>query len=119
MRSKSSNVLLLRLIEDLKKKAYEEEAPIWRDIARRLSRPRSRRAEVNVGDIARYTKNKEVVVVPGRVLGAGSINHGVTTAALSFSARAREKITAAGGECLPLEELLEKNPRGSGVKIIG
>lgn len=118
-KSRSSNVLLLRLIDDLKKKAYEEKAPVWRDIARRLSKPRSRRAEVNVGELAKYTKNNEIIAVPGKVLGAGRINHKITAAALSFSAQAEEKITAAGGKCLSLEELLEKNPKGSKVRIMG
>ncbi len=118
IKSKSSNALLLRLIEALKKKAHEEKAPIWRAMAERLSKPRARRAEVNVGEIAKYTKKNDVVAVPGKILGAGEIDHKVTAAALGFSSKAVEKITQAGGKCLSLEELMKKNPRGSGVKIM-
>ncbi len=118
IKSKSSNVILLRLIETLMRKTHEENAPIWRAMAERLSKPRSGRAEVNVGEIAKYTKKNDVVAVPGKVLGAGNIDHKITAAALSFSAKAVEKITRAGGKCISLEELMKKNPRGSGVKIM-
>lgn len=118
IKSKSSNALLLRLIDTLKKKSHEEKAPVWWAIAERLSKPRARRAEVNVGDIAKSTKKNDTVAVPGKILGTGQINHKVTAAALSFSSKAVEKITQAGGKCLSLEELMKKNPRGSGVKIM-
>lgn len=118
-KSRSTNPLLLQLIENLKKKSYEEKAPIWRDIARRLAKSASNRAEVNIDDIARHTKNNEVIAVPGKVLGSGKINHKVTAAALGFSPHAREKISAAGGKCLSYEELLKSNPKGTKVKIMG
>jgi large subunit ribosomal protein L18e len=38
--------------------------------------------------------------------------------ALDFSQSAAEKIIAAGGECLDINQLLEENPQGSGVRII-
>jgi large subunit ribosomal protein L18e len=79
-----------------------------KDVARRASASRSRRAEVNVGEIAAHTKNGETVAVPGKVLGGGSISHSVTVAALSFSSEARAKIEKAGGKAMPLTELSGK-----------
>jgi large subunit ribosomal protein L18e len=118
IKSKSSNALLLKQIELLKKKSYEEKAPIWRALAESLSKARARRAEVNIGEIAKHTKKNDTVAVPGKILGAGEINHKVTAAAMGFSSKAAEKITKAGGKCLSLEELIKKNPRGSRVKIM-
>jgi len=106
------------LIEELKKKRYEADAPIWRDIAGRLSSSAKNRAEINVGRIARNTKPNETVLVPGKVLGAGTIGHPVTTAALDFSVQAREKISAAGGKCLTIKEISELNPKGKDVRIL-
>jgi len=117
MKRRIENPELRNLIKELKRKAGG--AKIWRDIAERLSKPRSRRAEVNVSRINRYTSGGEVIVVPGKVLGAGKIDHPVTIAAFAFSKTAREKILNAGGECLTILELFKRNPKGSGVKIMG
>jgi large subunit ribosomal protein L18e len=118
-RSKSTNAVLLELIEELLKKSREDDARIWRDIAGRLSKASQLRAEVNISDIARHTKDKDIIAVPGKVLGAGEINHKVTAAALNFSAQAREKIKAAGGKCLSLRELMNSPPKGGKVRIMG
>jgi large subunit ribosomal protein L18e len=115
---KSTNPLMVELIQDLIARSREEKSLIWRDIAKRLSRSASLRAEVNISRIARYSKKGETLVVPGKVLGSGSINHPVNVAALNFSAKAKEKIIKAGGKCLSLRNLMEQNPKGTGVKII-
>ncbi len=107
------------LISGLKKRSREEEAPLWRDIATRLLRPTRQYTEVNLSRLNRYTKDKDLVLVPGKVLGAGEINHTLTVAALGFSAGAKDKITAAGGSCLTIEELMSRNPDGAKVRIMG
>jgi len=53
------------------------------------------------------------------VLGAGLLRHSVTVAAFSFTKSARQKIAQAGGRCVDIKELVELNPKGSGVKIVG
>jgi len=58
------------------------------------------------------------VVVPGKVLGAGNLDHPVSVAAFSFSTQARLKISKARGKCLSISELIEVNPKGSNVKIM-
>ncbi|MGQ9478562.1 MAG: 50S ribosomal protein L18e [Thermoproteota archaeon] len=90
----------------------------WRSVERLLSRPRSRMAEVNVGKIAALTKSGDKVVVPGKVLGKGDIEHSVTVAALSFSSTALSKLRAAGCIVMGIDELAKTEPRGSGVKVI-
>ena len=116
---KSTNPQLIELIRLLKKKARENDAPIWKAIAERLSKPRQRRSEVNISRLNRYTKENDQVVVPGKVLGAGSINHPVTVAAFAFSEQAREKILKAKGKCISIPDLIKINPKGTNVKIIG
>jgi len=118
-RIKSTNPELLILIRFLRKKSRENEAAIWRRIAEMLSKPKRRRIAVNVSRINRYTKENDEVVVPGKVLGAGVINHPVKVAAFAFSEKARSKIIKAKGKCLTIPELAEMNPKGSNVKIIG
>ncbi len=106
------------LIKELRRKSWEYKAKIWKDIAERLETPRRNRAEVNVGKIAKYTKPNDMVIVPGKVLGGGEINHPVIVAALSFSKKAREKIERVGGKCLKILDLVKINPKGSNVKIM-
>lgn len=116
---KTTNPELIKLIRSLKKQSRENKAEMWRDIAERLAKPRRKRITVNVSRLNRCTEKKGIVVVPGKVLGAGEINHPITVAAFAFSEKAKEKIKAARGKCLSFFELIKKNPKGSNVKIIG
>lgn len=110
---------LVALVHDLKKRSWEHEAPIWRDIASRLEKPTRRHVAVNVSRIDRYAEAGETALVPGKVLAAGDLTKNVNVAALSFSEEARKKITAAGGKCWTVAELAQANPKGKNVRIIG
>lgn len=116
---KKTNELLISLIAELKKKAYENQAPIWKDIAKRLEKPNSRWAEVNLRRIAEYSKKGDTVIVPGKLLGEGELAVPVTVAAYSFSESAKRKIESAGGKGLSISELVNLNPKGKGIRIIG
>lgn len=113
-----TNPQINKLIKILKEKAYQEETPLWKDLARRLERPTRNQAEVNLSRINRHTSEDEIVLVPGKVLGSGALDHKVQVAALNFSQQAREKIVNAGGKCLDIAILADENPKGSGVRII-
>jgi len=116
---KKSNPILVNLIQDVKKKAYENNAPIWKDIAERLERPLKNWAEVNVGKLEKCVRDGEIALVPGKVLSGGNLNKGLTVAAWKFSRKARDKIERVGGKCISIEELVRINPKGSGVRIVG
>jgi len=117
--TKSTNPELVQLIRFLKKQAREKQADLWLTVADRLAKPGAQRSAVNLSRINRYTQRKDIVVVPGKVLGAGALNHSVTVAAFAASIKAREKLTAARAKYLSIPELIEKNPKGAKVKIIG
>jgi len=117
-RTGPTNIVLRMTIRRLRSTANKYKAPIWRYVAEILERPRRLRVEVNVSKINRYSKPGETIVVPGKVLGAGKIDHPVTVVAIAFSAEAVRKITSAGGRVVHILKLLEENPRGSGVRII-
>lgn len=118
-KTETTNPELEELIRFLKKQSKENKVSIWRDIAERLAKPSRKRIAVNISRINRYTQKNEIVAVPGKVLGAGEINHPVTIAAFSFSQSANQKIRAARGKCISFFDLVKKNPKGSNVKIIG
>lgn len=112
------NPLLVESVEMLRRAAKQNNAAIWKRVAELLSRPRSMRAEVNISKIARYSSAGSVLVIPGKVLGSGSIEHPVTVAAFSFSSMAIRKITDANGRALSIDELVRMNPKGTGVRIV-
>lgn len=116
---KTTNPELISLICLLRKKAKENEAKTWRDIAEDLSRSRKKRITVNISKLNRHTQNDDNVVVPGKILGSGKIDHPINIGAFSFSKQAQTKILNAKGKCMSIPELIEKNPKGSHVKIIG
>lgn len=116
--SKTDPTLLI-LIQELKRESREGDVAIWRDIARRLEKPRRNWAEVNISRLERYANDGDTIVVPGKVLGAGSLSKKLTVAAYRFSDSAKEMIENAGGRNITIKELVEENPSGTGVRIMG
>jgi len=116
--TKSTNPELVKLIRSLKKQSRENDAKIWRDVAENLAKSRRQRVSVNLSQISRHTKRSDIIIVPGKVLGTGSLNHSLTIAAFDLSEKAEGKLKAAKAKFLSIPELMEKNPTGSNVKII-
>jgi large subunit ribosomal protein L18e len=116
--TKTTNPELIQLIQVLKKESREKQAAIWHDIAEYLSKTNSQRITVNLSTINRNTKRADTVIVPGKILGSGSIDHAVTVASFAVSEQAKAKLEAAKAKYITIPELLEKNPKGTNVKII-
>ncbi len=113
-----TNIILRKTIRKLRSIARKNSAPIWHYVAELLERPTRRRIVVNISKINRYTEAGDTVVVPGKVLGSGSLDHQVIVAATGFSKTAVDKITKNGGKVMHVLDLAEKNPKGSRIKII-
>ncbi len=116
---KKENPELIELIRELKVKARENNARIWRDIATRLEAPTRNHSEVNVSKLQRYANDGEYIVVPGKLLGSGTIDKKLTVAAWKFSKKAEEKITKAGGRVISISDMIRENPKGSNIRIMG
>jgi len=117
--SKKTDPNLMLLISSLKEQSREKGSDIWRDIALRFEKPSRSWAEVNLSRLERYAQEGDIIVVPGKVLGAGSINKKLTVAAYRFSGSAAKKIEAAGGRQLTIPELVREAPSGRDVRIMG
>jgi large subunit ribosomal protein L18e len=114
-----TNPLLQALILDLRKQASVSKVDLWARIAEDLGKPTRHRRSVNVSRLARNTAAGETVIVPGKVLGSGLLNHGITVAAWDFSEGARKRITESKGKCLTIAQLLKEKPDAKNVRIIG
>lgn len=108
-----SNYYQRKLIRDL----WKTKIKIWKTISKKLSGPRKNAVKVNLYRINKKTKKNDVIVVPGKILGIGELNHSLTISCLSYSKSAKRKIDVSGSKLLMIEELLEQNPTGTGVKI--
>ena len=113
-----SNKELLTLISDLKEASRKEGVKIWRAIAKELESPARNRRVVNISKLNKLTKENDNVIVPGKVLATGIMEHKASIAAYQFSESAKKKIDGIG-TALSIQDLLKKNPKGKKLRIIG
>ena len=118
MKTTKTNQNTLELIRTLKKQSSTEDVNIWKTVAKELERANRKQTEVNVGHIEKHSENDETILVPGKVLGDGKINHNVNVAAFKFTQEAAKKIEAAGGKYMSITDLMDENPKGSNVKLL-
>ena len=118
MRTGPTNPQLRGLIQELKKKSFENGENIWKRIADDLEKPSRQRRVVNLYKINKNTKDKETVIVPGKVLSVGELDHNVVVAAFNFSDSAVEKINKVG-KAITINELMKEDSKGKKIKILG
>lgn len=117
--SRIDNIVLDNVKYHLRQAYKKSRAPIWFATLKYLSKSSSMRPSVNIGKISKLTKEGDVVLVPGKVLGSGVITHKITVGAYSFSEKAFWKIQKAGGNALSLVEFIKNFPDGKRGVLIG
>ena len=110
-----TNPLLKALIEELNK----QNALIWKRIAYELGRPKRKKRQVNLSELQRNTKSGETVLLLGKLLSSGTLKNKLIIATWNASTKAAAAVKAAGGTIIPIQELIKKNPKGTGVKVVG
>jgi large subunit ribosomal protein L18e len=106
-------------LQQLITKLNGQDSKLLRRVAADLSRPTRIRREVNLARIDSHTDENEVIIVPGKVLGGGELNHKVTISAFKFSESALEKLQKAGSKVIPMDQLTTESVKGKKVRIIG
>ncbi len=94
---------------------------LWKKVYSLAEKPARERAEVNIDKISKYTRKGDIVIVPGKVLGMGSINHEVTIAAISYSEKAKEALSKANckiADIADIYKMIEEPNAKSSVKIL-
>src|SRR6056297_17707 len=107
-----------RIKRKLARKLWTTKKRIWRDVSDYLMAPKKNRVNIKLYRLNKNTKDGETVVIPGKVLANGDLDHKLTIACYNLSKSAYEKIKSSGSERITIEELYERNPSGSNVKII-
>jgi large subunit ribosomal protein L18e len=118
-RKMKTDINLQELIDELKKTAAEKKVNLWKRIATDLEKSTRMRREVNLYKLNKYTKENDIVIVPGKVLGTGEINHKLTVAALSYSESALAKLNSNKSTVYSIADLIKANPQGKKVRILG
>lgn len=90
----------------------------WHKVAEILSGPRRKRADLNLEEIDKETKDGETVIVTGKVLSGGELDKKIKIVALSFSEKAKEKLLKSKIKPLSIVEEIKQNPEAKGVKIL-
>ncbi|MEM1988335.1 MAG: 50S ribosomal protein L18e [Candidatus Woesearchaeota archaeon] len=113
-----SNPIKIELINLSKKLWLESKKGFWKRIMEELEKPTRRERIVNLSKLDKICKDNEKVLVPGKVLGGGTINKPLTVVAFSFSESAKQKIEAKKGKAITLKEFMKNKPT-TDYRIIG
>ncbi len=114
-----TNQVVIQMAKELKQASTKNDAPIWLKLAKLALKTSVSRRVVNLTRINEVTKEGEVIVVPGKILGTGNVSHKITLSSFSISNSAAKKIIESGGNIISFKEMIEKFPTGEGVRIIG
>lgn len=114
-----ANQVVIQMVKELKQAYAKNDAPIWAKLAKLALKPTSARHVVNLTRINKHTKENDVVIVPGKILGTGNISHKITLCSFSISNTAAKKVIDSGGQIISFTKIIEKFPTGKGVAIIG
>lgn len=114
-----TNQVVVHMAKELEAASKKNKAPIWSVLAEMALKPSRARRVLNLGQIDKSVADNDIVVVPGKVLGTGSISHKITLCSFSISTTGAKKVTQSGGKIVGFAQLIKDNPTGKGVKIIG
>lgn len=111
VRKKTNPVLVETIIQAQKNDG-------WKRVAELLSGTRKMMVNLNVSQINSLADEKGTVVVPGKVLSQGNIGKKIKVVALSFSGKAKKKLSDAKIPFSTIIEEIKSNPKGEGIKIL-
>jgi len=92
--------------------------PAWEKIIKKVSGSRRKRLELNLDEIDNQTKDNDLVIIPGRVLGKGNIKKKIKISAMKYTESAKEKLKESKIEFNLIEEEIKSNPEGKGIKVL-
>ena len=111
--------VVIHMAKDLKKASTKNDAAIWGKLAEYALKPSIARRDLNLNRIDQLTKENDIVVFPGKVLGTGNISHKITLFSFSISNSAAAKIVEKDGKLITYSDLIKQNPTGKGVVLLG
>ncbi len=95
-------------------KLRKQKEKFWLDVANKIANPKTNQVVVNLEKIERLSKDKEIILVPGKVLGNGKLTKKITLAAFSITKPAQDKLKDI--KIVKIEDLLKE--KTSNIKMI-
>ncbi len=114
-----TNQIVIQMVKTLRGASKKNNAPIWEKLAELALKPTRAKRTINLGQLDKFVADNDVVIVPGKVLGTGSLSHKISICSFSISTTGAKKITESGGKILDISQIIKNHPTGKGVKIIG
>ncbi len=96
------------LVELSKVQSKDRNAKLWHYVYALAVKPRRKRISINLSKLERYANAGENIVVPGKVLGSGTINKNISIAAIEYSKDASDKLKKAKCSMLAISEMVKK-----------
>ncbi len=100
---------LKKAIEDAKASATDKNKKRSAYIVRLMSKPKRQRVSVNLAKLEKLANSGENVIVPGKVLGRGTVTKKINVAAVVYSSDAEKKLKEAGCTVIGIKEMLKKD----------
>jgi large subunit ribosomal protein L18e len=112
LQRKTNSILVETIIQSKKKDA-------WNEVAELLSGSRRNRINLNLTELNGIeASEKDILVVPGKVLSEGQVEKKLKIVALGFSERAKEKLLKSGCKISTILEEIKSNPTGKDLKVL-
>lgn len=116
---RSDNPARIQTLTLLRRAAKKSGRKLWTDVLERLESYKSQMPYINISKVSTLTQEGDVILVPGKVLGGGLLDHRIHIGAFAFSGAAVQEIKRAEGEPLSIQTFLEKYLNHKGLIILG
>lgn len=102
-----TNQVVIQMAKELQVASKKNKAPIWSKLAELALKPSRAKRVLNLGQIDRFVSDNDIVVVPGKVLGTGTVSHKITLCSFSISTTGAKKVTQSGGKIIDFAQLIK------------
>jgi ribosomal protein L18E len=110
------NIELRKLVAFLEKTGRKNNARVWLDSAKHLSKPSRKKRVVSLDRLEKIVEDGEdSAIVLSKILGNGSFSK---NAVIAFASASKTALTKLGPKAIPLKQFVEKNPSGKNTRIV-
>ncbi len=107
------------MIMECEKNYRKSKKPIFKRLAEELKKPRRQKREINISKLNRYTKEGDNVIVIGKLLSSGVLDHKLNIIAFDCSSEALKKVKESKSNIILLKEWLKEPKIPERVMLIG
>lgn len=107
------------LINDFEKLYRKTKKPLFERIVNELKKASRQKRDINISKINRYSIEGSNIIVLGKLLSSGEMDHKVNVIAFSYSTSAMDKLKAKGCSAALIDDLAKSGKIPSKVIILG